>query len=172
MMFDLLQYASDHKKSVFFLGASEDVNVKVTKRVERDYPDLVIAGRKNGYFNRFDDELADKIAGTQPDIVFVALGAKRQEGWIYHYMDKFEKGIFIGVGGSFDVLSGQIKRAPSIWIKFQLEWLYRLLKEPHRVKRDLKVLEFMLLHVPVIKRVMKWLGFSKSKPRSTRDGIR
>ena len=87
-------------------------------------------------------------------------------------MDKFEKGIFIGVGGSFDVLSGQIKRAPSIWIKFQLEWLYRLLKEPHRVKRDLKVLEFMLLHVPVIKRVMKWLGFSKSKPRSTRDGIR
>ena len=77
MMFDLLQYASDHKKSVFFLGASEDVNVKVTKRVERDYPDLVIAGRKNGYFNRFDDELADKIAGTQPDIVFVALGAKR-----------------------------------------------------------------------------------------------
>ena len=172
MMFDLLQYASNHKKSVFFLGASEDVNVKVTKRVERDYPDLVIAGRKNGYFNRFDDELADKIAATQPDIVFVALGAKRQEGWIYHYMDKFEKGIFIGVGGSFDVLSGQIKRAPSIWIKFQLEWLYRLLKEPHRVKRDLKVLEFMLLHVPVIKRVMKWLGFSKSKPRSTRDGIR
>ncbi|WP_256440595.1 WecB/TagA/CpsF family glycosyltransferase [Jeotgalicoccus sp. WY2] len=140
--------------------------------VEKDYPGLIIAGRKNGYFNRYDDDIADYIAGTKPDIVFAALGAKRQEGWIHHYMDKFDKGIFIGVGGSFDVLSGQIKRAPEIWIKLQLEWLYRLIKEPHRMKRDLKVLEFMLLHVPVLKRIMKWLGFSKSKSRSTRDGIR
>lgn len=172
LMYDLLQYASDYKKRVFFLGASEEVNIKVIEIVEKDYPGLIIAGRQNGYFNRYDDSNADYIAGTEPDIIFVALGAKRQEGWIHHYMDKFDKGIFIGIGGSFDVLSGQIKRAPKLWIKLQLEWLYRLLKEPHRMRRDLKVLEFMLLHVPVIKRIMKWMGFSKTKPRSTRDGIR
>ena len=172
LMYDLLQYASDYKKRVFFLGASEEVNIKVIEIVEKDYPGLIIAGRQNGYFNRYDDSIADYIAGTEPDIIFVALGAKRQEGWIHHYMDKFDKGIFIGIGGSFDVLSGQIKRAPKLWIKLQLEWLYRLLKEPHRMRRDLKVLEFMLLHVPVIKRIMKWMGFSKTKPRSTRDGIR
>ncbi|CAD2078561.1 acetylglucosaminyldiphosphoundecaprenol acetyl-beta-D-mannosaminyltransferase [Jeotgalicoccus coquinae] len=172
IMYDLLQYASDNKKKVFFLGASEEVNMKVMDIVKKDYPGLIIAGRKNGYFNKYDDRIAEQIAATKPDIVFVALGAKRQEGWIHHYMDKFDKGIFIGIGGSFDVLSGQIKRAPEIWIKLQLEWLYRLLKEPHRMRRDLKVLEFMLLHVPVIKRIMKWLGFSKSKPRSSRDGIR
>lgn len=172
LMYDLLQYASDYKKRVFFLGASEEVNIKVKEIVEKDYPGLIIAGRQNGYFNRYDDSIADYIAGTEPDIIFVALGAKRQEGWIHHYMDKFDKGIFIGIGGSFDVLSGQIKRAPKLWIKLQLEWFYRLLKEPHRMRRDLKVLEFMLLHVPVIKSVMKWMGFSKTKPRSTRDGIR
>lgn len=172
LMYDLLQYASDYKKRVFFLGASEEVNIRVIEIVEKDYPGLIIAGRQNGYFNRYDDSIADYIAGTEPDIIFVALGAKRQEGWIHHYMDKFDKGIFIGIGGSFDVLSGQIKRAPKLWIKLQLEWLYRLLKEPHRMRRDLKVLEFMLLHVPVIKRIMKWMGFSKTKPRSTRDGIR
>lgn len=172
IMYDLLEYAAINKKRVFFLGASEDVNVRVTEIVKKDYPDLIIAGRRNGYFNPYDDKIADYIASTAPDIVFVALGAKRQEGWIHHYMDKFDKGIFIGVGGSFDVLSGQVKRAPKIWIKLQLEWLYRLLKQPYRTKRVLKVFEFMLLHVPVIKRVMKWMGFSKTKPRSTRDGIR
>ncbi|HBV23132.1 MAG TPA: glycosyltransferase [Jeotgalicoccus sp.] len=172
LMYDLLQYASDYKKRVFFLGASEEVNIKVIEIVEKDYPGLIIAGRQNGYFNRYDDEIADYIAGTEPDIIFVALGAKRQEDWIHCYMDKFDKGIFIGIGGSFDVLSGQVKRAPEIWIKLQLEWLYRLLKQPYRTKRVLKVFEFMLLHVPVIKRIMKWLGFSKSKSRSSRDGIR
>ena len=172
LMYDLLKYADTNKKRVFFLGASEEVNIKVAEIVKNDYPGLIIAGRKNGYFNRYDDDIADYIAGTKPDIIFVALGAKRQEGWIHHYLEKFDKGIFIGVGGSFDVLSGQLKRAPAIWIKLQLEWLYRLIKEPHRMRRDLKVLEFMLLHVPVIKTIMKWLGFSKSKPRSNRDGIR
>lgn len=172
IMYDLLQYANDYKKRVFFLGASELVNKDVVKIVERDFPDVVVAGRRDGYFNRFDEEVSKLVLDSNPDIVFVALGAKRQEGWIYHNIESFDKGIFIGVGGSFDVLSGHIKRAPEIWIKFQLEWLYRLLKEPNRLKRDMKVLEFMLLHTPGIKWIMKKLGFSKTKSRSSRDGIR
>ncbi|CAD2079652.1 WecB/TagA/CpsF family glycosyltransferase [Jeotgalicoccus meleagridis] len=172
LMYDLLAYADQHQKRVFFLGASEVVNQKVVEIVKKDYPDLIVAGRRDGYFNRFDQSVTDQVVESNPDIVFVALGAKRQEGWIAHNLSNFDHGIFLGVGGSFDVLSGRLKRAPQIWIKLQLEWLYRLLKEPHRLRRDMKVFEFMLLHIPVVKWFMKKLGFSKSKPRKSRDGIR
>lgn len=165
VMYKMLEHANDHGYSVFFLGAKEDANKKAVEEAKKQFPDLVIAGRRNGYFNRLDPEVSDYVASTKPDIIFAALGMQRQEEWIYHSMDKFDKGIFIGVGGSLDVLSGNVSRAPKFWIKFQIEWLYRLIKQPSRLKRDLKVLEFMLLHVPGIKRVMKWLGFSKSKPR-------
>ena len=76
-----------------------------------------------------------EIIKCKPDIVLVALGMPQQEELIYKYLDKFKKGIFVGVGGSFDVLSGTIKRAPKIFIKLNLEWLYRILKEPKRLKR-------------------------------------
>lgn len=172
LMYDLLNYADRNKKRVFFLGASEEVNKNLVKVVKRDYPNLIIAGRRDGYFNRFDQSVSDMVVESNPDIVFVALGAKRQEGWIASNIANFDHGVFLGVGGSFDVLSGRLKRAPEIWIKLQLEWLYRLIKEPHRLKRDMKVLEFMLLHIPVVKWFMKRLGFSKTKSRKTRDGIR
>ena len=71
----------------------------------------------------------------QPDICLVALGIPEQELLINKYFNKFKKGIFIGVGGSFDVLSGHKKRAPKLMIKLHLEWLYRIIKEPKRFKR-------------------------------------
>ena len=71
----------------------------------------------------------------EPDIVLVALGMPLQEELIYKYFDKFKKGIFIGVGGTFDVLSGSKKRAPKILIKLNLEWFYRIIKEPKRIKK-------------------------------------
>ena len=77
----------------------------------------------------------DEIADEQPDIVLVALGIPQQEILIYKNYERFEKGIFIGVGGSFDVLSGMKKRAPEFFVKCNLEWLYRIVKEPKRMKR-------------------------------------
>lgn len=74
----------------------------------------------------------EKIAKEKPDIVLVALGIPLQEKLIYKHLDQFNKGIFVGVGGSFDVISGHKKRAPKIFIKLNLEWLYRILKEPKR----------------------------------------
>lgn len=165
VMYQMLEHAEQNGYSVFFLGATEDANKKAVEKAKQQFPNLTIAGRRNGYFNRLDPEVSDYVASTQPDIIFAALGMERQEEWIYHSMEKFDKGVFIGVGGSLDVLSGNVSRAPKVWIKLQLEWFYRLLKQPSRLKRDLRVFEFMLLHVPVIKRLMKWLGFSKSKPR-------
>lgn len=172
LMFKMIEYAAANDHRVFFLGASEDANKKVSERAKAEFPELIIAGRHNGYFNRLDQNVINYVAGTNPDIIFVALGMTRQEDWIYHAMKRFDKGVFMGVGGSFDVLSGNVKRAPDIFIKLQLEWLYRLLKQPSRLKRNLQVLEFMLLHTPVIKRVMRWLGFSRTKPGQSRDDIK
>lgn len=172
VMYHMLEHANANGYSVFFLGATEDANKKAVEKAKKQFPDLVVAGRRNGYFNRLDPEVSDYIASTEPDIIFAALGMQRQEEWIHESMGKFNKGVFIGVGGSLDVLSGNVSRAPDFWINLQLEWLYRLMKQPSRFKRDLKVFEFMLLHTPVIKRIMKWFGFSKSKPRQTRDHIK
>jgi len=76
-------------------------------------------------------------------LVFVALGVPRQEQWISRYKDTFSKGVFVGVGGSFDVIAGKVKRAPEAWIRLNLEWLYRLIQQPVRWRRILKVFEFM-----------------------------
>jgi len=77
----------------------------------------------------------EEIASLKPDVCLVALGIPVQEKLIYKHLDKFEKGIFVGVGGSFDVISGTKKRAPEFFIKCNLEWLYRIAKEPKRLKR-------------------------------------
>ena len=80
----------------------------------------------------------EEIIKLKPDILFVALGIPYQEKLIGKYYNKFKKGIFIGVGGSFDVLSGTKKRAPRLFIKLKLEWLYRIICEPKRLKRFFK----------------------------------
>ena len=77
----------------------------------------------------------EKISKLKPDILLVALGIPMQEELIYRHMNEFNKGIIVGVGGTFDVLSGTKKRAPKIFIKLNLEWLYRIIKEPSRLKR-------------------------------------
>ena len=88
--------------------------------------------------DELDYEVFDDIIDKKPDAVLVALGIPHQELLIYDNLDKFDKGIFVGVGGSFDVLSGMKKRAPKFFIKFHLEWLYRICREPKRMKRFFK----------------------------------
>lgn len=165
VMYNMLDYASKNGCRVFFLGAEEGANEKAVENAEEKFPGLNIVGRHDGYFDRTDETISDYVLSTQPDIVLVALGMKRQEGWIRDHIDKFDKGVFMGVGGSFDVLAGKAKRAPDIWIKLQLEWLYRLIKDPKRIRRVLRVGEFMLLHMPVVGRIMKFFGVYKKKQR-------
>jgi N-acetylglucosaminyldiphosphoundecaprenol N-acetyl-beta-D-mannosaminyltransferase len=83
---------------------------------------------------------------ADPDLVFVALGFPRQEKWIRKNFGVFEKGIFMGVGGSFDVLAGAVKRAPALWRKLNLEWLYRFIRQPSRWRR-MAVLPLFILKV-------------------------
>lgn len=130
----LFKSADINKKSIYLLGAKEEVVGTLVNKIKSDYPNVNILGYKNGYI-KDKDAAFEEIIRLKPDIILVALGIPSQELLIDKYYDRFEKGIMIGVGGSFDVLSGTKKRAPQIFIKLNLEWLYRIAKEPKRFKR-------------------------------------
>lgn len=130
----LLEFGNKQEKTIYLFGSKEEVIVNMKKVLEKNYPNLVLVGSSNGYVSD-KDKVFDEIVKLEPDIVLVALGIPLQEMLIYKHLDRFKKGIFVGVGGSFDVMSGLKKRAPSIFIKLNLEWLYRIMKEPKRLRR-------------------------------------
>ena len=130
----LLKEADRQGKSVFFLGAKEEVVSTLVNKVKGSYPGMKVAGYENGYVED-KDKVFESIAALKPDVVLVALGIPQQELLIYRHLNEFDKGIFVGVGESFDVLTGMKKRAPQIFIKLNLEWLYRIVTEPKRLGR-------------------------------------
>lgn len=145
LMVRLFHLCSERQYSVYFLGAEPDVIKETVQRVEKDYPSLKIAGYHHGYFDE-DSSILEDMEAARPDVVFVGLGVPGQEQWIHRCRRKLDKGMFIGVGGSFDVLAGKVKRAPLIWQKLNLEWLYRLIQRPSRWKR-MTVLPIFILKV-------------------------
>lgn len=132
LMSDMLNIANKYKSKIYLFGASEKVLNALKEKITNQYKNINIVGSHNGY-NYKDNEIYNEIKKDKPDMVFVALGIPKQEKFINKC--NVNKGIFIGVGGSFDVLSGCKKRAPKIFQKLNLEWLYRIIKEPKRLKR-------------------------------------
>lgn len=130
----LLEYANELSCSVYLFGAAQNVLSALCDKIKSDYPSVKIAGATNG-FTEDKDAVFEEIKKLQPDIVLVALGMPLQEKLIFKHLSDFKKGIFVGVGGSFDVLSGIKSRAPEFFIKHNIEWLYRITKEPKRLKR-------------------------------------
>lgn len=122
---------------LYLLGSRQEVLDALKSKLENEYPSALVVGCHNGYDFK-EEEVFKEIDEEKPDIILVALGIPGQELLINKYYDRFEKGVFMGVGGSFDVLSGIKKRAPGIFIKLNLEWLYRISKEPKRIKRFVK----------------------------------
>ncbi|MDU4888890.1 MAG: WecB/TagA/CpsF family glycosyltransferase [Clostridium sp.] len=133
----LLKIGNENNKSVYLYGAKPEVLEALVTKLGQEYPNLTISGSRDGY-NNDGDEVFKDIIEKKPDIILVALGIPRQELLISKYFDEIEKGIFVGVGGTFDVLSGTKKRAPQMFIKLNLEWLYRIGKEPKRFGRFYK----------------------------------
>ena len=131
---ELFRILNETGKGIYLLGAKREVVEKLVERLHNEYPNLKVLGYQDGYV-KDKDAVFDEIVELKPDVVLVALGIPAQEILIDKHYDRFEKGIFVGVGGSFDVLSGTKKRAPEIFIKLNLEWLYRIAKEPQRFKR-------------------------------------
>ncbi|MCM1053484.1 MAG: WecB/TagA/CpsF family glycosyltransferase [Ruminococcus sp.] len=130
----LLEEANRNSYSLYLFGAKEEVINALVEKIKTDYPNINLVGYSDGYVKN-KDEIMQDIINKEPDICLVGLGIPMQEKLIYKYISKAKKGIYIGVGGSLDVLSGTKKRAPKLFIKLNLEWLYRLLKEPSRIKR-------------------------------------
>ena len=131
---ELLKFGNEQKKSIYLFGSKQEVIDSMKIVIKEQYPNLKLVGTSNGYV-KDKDKVFDEIVKLEPDIVLVALGIPLQEMLIYKHLNRFKKGIFVGVGGSFDVMSGMKKRAPKIFIKLNLEWLYRIMKEPKRLKR-------------------------------------
>ena len=134
LAWELICHAGRTGRRVYLYGAREEVLQALVRRIGTEVPGAVIAGAKNGYDHE-DDAVFRDVLEQRPDLVLVALGVPRQELLIARWLDEFDKGVFVGVGGSFDVLSGQKQRAPEIFLKLNLEWLYRIAREPRRFGR-------------------------------------
>ena len=143
---DICEGAARLGVRVFLLGGASGIAASAAAELRERYPDLQIAGEHHGYFNDVQDsEVAQQIAGSQAAILFVGLGFPRQEFWIARHLAATGCGVAIGIGGSFDVISGKVKRAPAVWQRFGLEWLYRLVSEPQRWRRQLALPQFVWL---------------------------
>ena len=130
----LLAKGSELGSKVFLFGAQKQVLDALCDVIAQKYSGISLAGVCDGYVAD-KDAVFSQIENAAPDIVLVALGVPQQEELIYRHLHKFQKGIFVGVGGSFDVLSNTKSRAPKLFIRLNLEWLYRILREPSRLKR-------------------------------------
>jgi N-acetylglucosaminyldiphosphoundecaprenol N-acetyl-beta-D-mannosaminyltransferase len=143
MMLRLCQAAAENSKNVFLYGGKPGVADEAKIELEKMFPGLKIVGTVNGY-EKNEQLIFDKIDFAKPEIIFVALGSPTQEYWIRKNMEHLSPCIYQGVGGSFDVISGKIKRAPALYQKLGLEWFYRLLKEPWRWKRQMILPQFLM----------------------------
>ena len=131
LFYELISAAGDRSWRVFLLGAAPDVNEQAATTLLAANPRLNIAGRLDGFFE--DSVTAvDAINTSEADIVFVAMGSPKQEVWIQENRGTINASILMGVGGTFDVVSGRVKWAPKIFRKTGTEWLYRLVCEPRR----------------------------------------
>ena len=144
VMAEILQYCSENSKEVYLLGAKEDILNKCLANLKIKYPKLIISGKHDGFFNMENcKEVLEDIKNCRPYVIFVAMGSPRQELFIIKYMEELPCNIFMGVGGSFDVIAGNVKRAPKWMISLGLEWVYRVLKEPWRIKRLSSIPKFL-----------------------------
>ncbi len=133
---ELLKICHANHYKLALLGASNEVLIKLEHVINTEYKNIEIVASNNGYISDEEkDKFFENLAKKEVDVCLVALGIPKQEQLIYKHLNKFNKGIFMGVGGSFDVLSGTKKRAPKLFQKLNIEWLYRILKEPKRLKR-------------------------------------
>jgi N-acetylglucosaminyldiphosphoundecaprenol N-acetyl-beta-D-mannosaminyltransferase len=138
----LLVYAAAHRWRVALVGASPDVMALLVARLQAEIPDLDLAFAIHGYQNPEQwPGIEQQLQQANPDLVLVALGVPRQETWIQR-LHQGQPGLWMGVGGSFDVWSGTKQRAPQWMGRLQIEWLYRLIQEPSRWRRMLALPAF------------------------------
>ena len=136
LFLELLGLADRHHYSVYLLGAEQSVLDAVEEAVRRDFPGARIVGSHHGYFSAAEEEgIAEEIRQHRPDLLFVAITSPKKEVFLARWAARMQIAVCHGVGGSFDVVAGKVHRAPRIWQRLGLEWLYRVLQEPRRLWR-------------------------------------
>lgn len=141
----LIAALTDGEKSVFFLGGKPGIAEQAARNLTEKYPGVRIVGTNDGYFAKEgaeNDAVIDKINASGAEILFVCLGAPAQEKWIFQNRSRLNAVVMLGLGGSLDGYAGVVRRAPKLFIDLGLEWFYRLLREPRRLKRMMKLPKF------------------------------
>ncbi len=134
----LLSRLQNTGKSVFFFGAKPGVAQKAAEKMQRKYPGLRVAGTLNGYYSD-DNKVVSTINDARPDVLFVCLGAPKQEQFMALRGEVLNATLMAGLGGTLDGFAGEVKRAPAFFIRLNLEWFYRLLCQPKRIGRVMKL---------------------------------
>ncbi|AMP19798.1 hypothetical protein AZF37_00170 [endosymbiont 'TC1' of Trimyema compressum] len=144
LMDKILLFANETEYKVFFYGGHQKAIEKAVDNIKNKYPNLNICGYANGFLNEDErDSLINRLETIEPDFLFVGTGTPKQELFIHKFLPNLKSCIAMGVGGSFDVYSGMVKRAPKIWQTLHLEWLYRGITDPERRKRLLVIPKYM-----------------------------
>jgi N-acetylglucosaminyldiphosphoundecaprenol N-acetyl-beta-D-mannosaminyltransferase len=148
LMERICELAANRGSRIFLYGAREEVNRKAANVLSRRYPGLRIAGRANGYVKAEEmPKLVDRINRSRADILFLGLGSPRQERWFLSQKDSLDHvRVCQGIGGTLDVIAGNVRRAPNFWRSHGAEWFYRLISEPMRIRRQ-RVLPLFVLNV-------------------------
>lgn len=149
----LMARMAESGKTLFLLGAKPGIAELAAEKLQAAYPGLIIAGTHDGYF-KDDAPVLAEIRESGADVVFVCLGAPKQEKWMLHNGSDTGAHLLVGLGGCLDVFSGTVQRAPEAFQKLGLEWFYRLLKNPSRIGRMMR-LPLFLVHVAGEKREQK-----------------
>jgi N-acetylglucosaminyldiphosphoundecaprenol N-acetyl-beta-D-mannosaminyltransferase len=160
LMLEMLRRGDKNGYRVYCLGASEDVLATAVARIAADYPRVCLVGRHHGYFSTQEEPgLVAAISDAKPDILLVGMTSPKKERFLARWRDQLGVPVCHGVGGSFDVLAGKVRRAPLVWQRLGLEWLYRVRQEPRRLWRrylvtntlfcTLVTREFLRRHLPV-----------------------
>lgn len=141
----LIEKMASAGKTLYLFGAAPGVAESAKLSLENKFPGIEIIGIHDGYFDEAEEKrIIEDINLKNPDVLFVCLGSPKQEKWIFANKDKLSARVAMGLGGCLDVYAGNVKRAPDIYIKLGLEWMYRLMKEPKRFFRMLALPKFMI----------------------------
>lgn len=142
---ELMKIAPQRSWKIFLFGSAPGIADKAKSKAETLYPGIKIVGTRNGYFTAVDEpEIIAQIKNSRPNILLAALGVPKQEKWLFAHMNELNVPVSIGVGGTFDVMAGAVKRAPLWMQRARLEWLFRAMLQPSRAGRLVALPKFVL----------------------------
>jgi len=134
LMYGIFDEGNRYNYRIYCLGATEEISERVAQEISNKYPNIILAGRRNGYFSEDDEEsIAREINESNADVLLVAMTSPKKENFLARWNATMNVPVIHGVGGSFDVMAGKVERAPELWRKLGLEWLYRVKQEPRRL---------------------------------------